>query len=247
MSIIKVFPSKVELIQAAAVEFIDAARQSIKAKGTFSVALSGGDTPQPLYQLLAQDPDRDNLDWSKIHFFWGDERNVPPAHTDSNYFQAYQALLEPRQIPTQNIHRIQGELEPTIAADIYQAELLDLFGRDLPQFDLILLGMGSDGHTVSLFPGTDAVIHPDSYQLVAANYLPEPDTWRITLMPKIINAAKRVIFLISGQSKAVSLHRVIEGPYLPHLYPAQLIQPTAGKLIWLIGQEAGQYLTKFDE
>lgn len=242
MSRIELYSSIKELILAAADEFIKSAAEAISQKGSFSVALSGGSTPQPLYEYLAQDPRCDDVEWNKVHFFWGDERQVPPDHPDSNYFQAFQTLLKNRQISEDNIHRIQAELEPTIAADFYQQAILDWFNEELPHFDLILLGLGSDGHTASLFPGTDPVIHLESYQLVASNYLPQKDTWRITMMPKLINAAKQIIVLVSGQSKADSLYKVIKGPYLPELFPAQLIQPTNGNLVWMVDQDAGSFL-----
>ena len=238
MSKIKLYPSTKELILAAANEFVNTAAEAISQKGNFSVALSGGSTPQPLYEYLAQDPGSDNVSWDKIHFFWGDERNVLPDHNDSNYNQAFQTLLKPRQVPGENIHRIQGELEPTIAADFYQQVVLEWFGEGVPQFDLILLGMGSDGHTASLFPGTDPVIHPESYQLVAANYLYQQDTWRITMMPRLINAAKKILVMVSGQSKADSLYKVIKGKYLPELFPIQLIQPNSGDLVWMVDKDA---------
>ena len=184
------------------------------------------------------------MEWSKIHFFWGDERHVPQHHPDSNNYQAFMTFLKHRQIPGENIHRIQGELEPTIAADLYQQAILDWFNETLPRFDLILLGLGSDGHTASLFPGTDPVIHPDNYQLVAANYITGQDTWRITMMPRLINAAKKILVLVSGQSKAESLYQVINGPYLPQQFPAQLIRPTNGELVWMVDQEAGSLLNK---
>lgn len=243
MSKIELYPSTKELILAAANEFVNTAVESISQKGSFSVALSGGGTPQPLYEYLAQNPGCDNVAWDKIHFFWGDERNVLPDHTDSNYNQAFQTLLKPRQVPVENIHRIQGELEPTIAADFYQQAILEWFGEGVPQFDLMLLGMGSDGHTASLFPGTDPVIHPESYQLIAANYLNQQDTWRITMMPGLINAAKKVLVLVSGQSKADSLDKVINGPYLPELFPIQLIRPNSGVLVWMVDQDAASLLS----
>ena len=242
MAIIQIGPTVEDVIRKTAKQFITTAVEAIKHQDFFSVALSGGSTPQPLYEFLAKDPSADKLDWNKIHIFWGDERNVPPDHTDSNYNQAFQTLLKPRRVSGENIHRIQGELEPTIAADFYQQVVLEWFGEGVPQFDLILLGMGSDGHTASLFPGTDPVIHPESYQLVAANYLYLQDTWRITMMPRLINAAKNILVLVSGQSKADSLYKVIKGPYLPELFPIQLIQPISGDLVWMVDQDAASWL-----
>ena len=244
MANIQISPTVEDVIRKTAKQFITTAVKAIKHQDFFSVALSGGNTPQPLYEFLAKDPSADKLDWHKIQFFWGDERQVPPDHPDSNYFQAFRTLLKHRQVPGENIHRIRGELEPTIAADFYQQAILDWFSETLPRFDLILLGMGSDGHTASLFPNTDPVIHPDNYHLVAANYLTGQDTWRITMMPRLINAAKKILVLVSGLSKAESLYQVIKGPYLPQQFPAQMIRPTNGELVWMVDQEAGSLLNK---
>jgi 6-phosphogluconolactonase len=242
MSKINIYPSLNQMITAAADLFIKSASEAIRERGVFTTALSGGSTPLPLYQLLAQSSSDNKLDWNKIQFFWGDERVVPPSHPDSNYYQANQSLLLPRQIPEAHIHRIQGELDPEIAADLYQQELLNWFSGPLPNFDLILLGMGADGHTASLFPGTRAVLHPAEYDLVAANHVPQQGNWRITSTAKLINAAKQVLFLIAGESKAETLYKVIKEQPLPDKYPIQLIRPTNGKLVWLVDQEAGSLL-----
>ena len=243
MKKIHIFQTLNELIQAAADLFISTASTAIKDQGQFSVVLSGGSTPVPLYKSLA-DKSADRLAWDKIHFFWGDERPVPPDHQDSNFKQANQFLLKHRPIPLENIHRIQGELPPKEAARKYQEEISTWFQQSPPRFDLILLGMGNDGHTASLFPKTDLVINDRSNPelLVAANWVPQLDTWRITFTPTLINAAARIIFLISGSSKAGPLKQVLEGEYQPELLPSQLIQPSNGDIFWLVDHEAGASL-----
>lgn len=235
---IQVYPTTEGMIKAGAKLFMELASIAISDRGTFSVVLSGGATPQPLFEFLAADKSADLLDWNRIHFFWGDERTVPPDSSESNYRQAYQTLLDPRMIPPGNIHRIKGELDPVKAASLYQKEISGLLLESPPSFDLILLGMGGDGHTASLFPGTKVVSNPGDFQWVAANQVPQQNTWRITFTPQLINAARTVIFLVSGQNKAETLKRVLEGPFLPEIYPSQLINPDHGNLIWLVDQAA---------
>jgi 6-phosphogluconolactonase len=243
MQNIKVLPTKEDLIAAAANLVLRSASAALSERDRFSLALSGGSTPLPLYEYLIQGQSDHKLDWHKVHFFWGDERMVPPDHPESNFYQAYQTLLKPRNIAENNIHRVQGELEPALSAEKYRQELIDWFQEPLPNFDLILLGLGSDGHTASLFPGTKAFDCPQDYDLIAPNYVPQLDTWRITFTAKLINAAKQILFLVSGQSKADILFKVLEDPTTRDQYPAQSIRPTNGELIWLVDQEAGLLLT----
>ncbi len=243
MKKILIYPTVEEAISKAASLFISSAADAINQYGVFSTALSGGNTPTPLYEFLAQDPSADNLAWDQIHFYWSDERHVPPDHPDSNFRQAYQSLLKPRRIPLENIHRIPIELDPIASAQTYQQEILAEFNETPARFNLILLGMGSDGHTASLFPGTKAVTNPQQNEWVTANYVPQHSSWRITFTPELINAAEQVIFLVTGQSKAETLFKVLEGTYLPEQYPSQLIKPSKGNLSWLIDQEAGRLLS----
>ena len=242
MKTIQIFPTVEDVILQSADVFIKTAANAIQQKDVFSVALSGGSTPQSLYTYLAENPAGDILDWNKIHFFWGDERPVPLDHPDSNFRQANHALLQPLHIPPENIHRIQGELDQSTAAMNYQQEILNWFEETPPCFDLILLGMGSDGHTASLFPGTAAVINPPENNWVIPNFVPHLSTWRISFTPELINAAAQVIFLVTGQSKAEMLLTVLEGEYLPERYPSQLIKPANGSLIWILDQAAGDLL-----
>jgi 6-phosphogluconolactonase len=243
MQTIKILPTQDDLVTTATGLFLSTASKTIQEQGRFSLALSGGSTPLPLYERLAQEEYDHSLDWSRIHFFWGDERTVPQDHPESNYFQAAEALLSPRKIPEKNIHRVQGELEPVFAAEEYQHELRDWFQHSPPRFDLVLLGLGGDGHTASLFPGTEVMTSPQDYDLVAAIHVPRLDTWRITFTTKLINFARLVMFIVSGRSKAEILFKVLEDPGSMHQYPAQSIQPTDGELIWLVDQDAGSLLT----
>lgn len=243
MNKIQIYPTAEDVINKMASIFISSAADAINQFGVFSIALSGGSTPTPLYEYLAQDSSGDNLAWNQIHFYWSDERSVPPDHPDSNYRQVYHRLLKPRLIPSENIHRIPGELNPKTAAQIYQQEIIDGFNETPPRFNLILLGMGTDGHTASLFPDTKAVTDPEQNKWVTANHVPQHPSWRITFTPGLINAAELVIFLVTGKSKAETLLNVLEGPYLPEQYPSQLIKPSNGSLTWVIDQEAGRLLS----
>lgn len=209
------------------------------------MALAGGSTPKNLYALLASPNYRTRLDWEKIEFFWGDERQVPPDHPESNYRMAHKAMLSPLAIPEAQIHRIPSELpQAKEAAEQYETELRSILrtpDSQIPQLDLILLGMGPDGHTASLFPGTDAV--HESTRWVVAPWVEKFQTFRITMSPVLINHAHQVTFLIAGMEKAEVLRDVIEGPFQPDLLPSQVIKPTSGKLTWLLDQEAAQHLS----
>ncbi|HWE61120.1 MAG TPA: 6-phosphogluconolactonase, partial [Chloroflexota bacterium] len=208
--------------------------------GTFSIALSGGSTPRTLYELLATPEIAAEAPWEHMQIFWGDERHVPPDHPESNYRMAREALLDHVPIPQQNIHRIPAELpNPETVAVAYEDTLRRAFRLDpgeRPRFDLILLGLGDDGHTASLFPHSPA-LH-EQQRLVVANPVPKLATTRITLTVPVINNAERVWFLIAGSSKAHVLKNVLEGPRDPETYPAQLIDPTDGELILLLDTTA---------
>lgn len=223
------------------------ANEAVNERGLFSVALSGGSTPQSLYNLLASEPFSENVDWSRTHIFWGDERCVPPDHPDSNYFKASMALLDQVPLPRENIHRIPAEQKPEQAAEEYEEVLLKFFSalpssheRARAGFDLVLLGMGDDGHTASLFPGTAAV--QEQARWVAAHYVDKLAAWRITLTPALLNRAKNILFMVSGAGKSDTLQRVIYGSYQPDRYPAQVIQPENGDLRWMVDEAAaGQF------
>lgn len=235
------------LYRAAAEEFARVALQASRAEGRFSVALAGGSTPKGLYALLANDQSlRGAIPWERTHVFWGDERPVPPHHIDSNYGMAAAALLSKVPIAPQNVHRIHGEeSDPHAAAWVYEQELRGFFGVPggaFPRFDLILLGLGGDAHTASLFPGSAALDERD--RLAVANRVDKLDTTRITLTVPLLNNAGCVVFLVSGADKAAALKTVLEGPYAPHGAPAQLIQPNPGRLIWMVDRDAARLLRR---
>src|SRR5205085_3212564 len=201
---------------------------------TFSIALSGGSTPRALYELLAGPAYRSRIDWPRVEVFFGDERTVPLDHKDSNYRMAYEALLSNVPIPGDNVYRMAGELEPHEAATQYGQMLKEKFGEG--GLDMVLLGMGDDGHTASLFPETEAL--NETRHRCVANFVPKLSTWRITLTAPFINRSKGVMFLVSGAPKAVRLQEVLEGPRDPRRLPSQLIQPTNGRLTWLVDAPA---------
>jgi 6-phosphogluconolactonase len=243
---IQVAANAQELSRLVAEEFGRLAVEAVREKGLFSVALAGGSTPRSLYALLANDkePYRAQLPWKKIHFFWGDERHVPPDHPDSNYLMASEAMLGSVPVPLENVHRIKSEnVDAAKAADEYEQTLREFFrleeGR-LPRFDLILLGLGPDGHTASIFPGTDVV--SEKMRLVAAPWVEKFKSFRITLTPPVLNSASTVIFLVNGTEKAKILREVLEGDNQPERLPAQLIRRNKGKVLWLVDQEAAHFL-----
>lgn len=235
-----VFPDLDELTDAAAQHFLSVGQAAILQKGRFSVVLSGGNTPRLLYRRMTSPRFQDAMDWNDVHFFWGDERCVPPEHAESNYRMVRETLLDHLPIPGSNIHRVMTELPPQEAARHYENELKIFFGQDLedppPKFDLVLLGMGSDGHTASLFPNT-AAIHEKQHWVVA-HYIEAISAWRVTLTPVILNAAHDVLFLIAGEEKAKVLCEVIKGADQPDILPAQVIQPKAGNLHWFVDEPA---------
>jgi 6-phosphogluconolactonase len=230
------------LSNAAAGIFVQQARQAAQSKGWFSVALAGGHTPQRTYQLLAQPPYSDRTPWRQIHIFWGDERCVPPDDPRSNARMAHQALLDQVPIPPSQIHPIPCTLPPQVAAERYEGILQAFFGDQPPRFDLIFLGLGENGHTASLFPGTPMLEEQERW--VAAVHIARQSMHRVTLTAPLINQAVMVAFLVSGVSKAAVLREVLEGPTDPHRLPAQLIQVANGELHWLVDREAASLLTR---
>ena len=220
--------------------------ETLNTKTHFSIALSGGSTPKSLFTLLADDVSLSTqVDWDKVHFFWGDERHVPPDHPDSNYRMAYEAMLSKVPVQETNIHRVRAEEhDASKAAEEYEDELRTFFKLkpgELPRFDCVLLGMGPDGHTASLFPGTEAL--REQKRLVVSNWVDKFQTHRITLTAPAINNADCIIFLVSGEEKAAVLREVLEGEKNTELFPSQLIKPSHGKLLWLVAQSATTKLT----
>ena len=230
--------------RAAADVFVDAAQRAVQERGRFFVALSGGSTPRALYQLLAAPPYHDQVDWSRTWVFWGDERCVPPESEESNYRMAREALLFHVPVPAHQVFRMRGELaDVDAAAALYEMDLRRAFALApgaLPRFDLVLLGLGPDGHTASLFPHTAALQVRDRF--VTANRVDKLNAHRLTLTAPVLNAAALVVFLVAGADKTPALTAVLDGARQPDEYPAQLIAPRDGQLIWLVDRAAAANL-----
>lgn len=242
---VRVFESPEALTAEAATEFLHLALEAVEQTGQFSVALAGGSTPKRLYQMLAEKREfRERLPWNRIHFFWGDERHVPPGHADSNYRMAFEAMLSKVPVAKGQIHRIKTEDPDASHAARQYEELLrhrfQLKDDGWPRFNLVLLGLGSDGHTASLFPGTEVL--NDQRRLVAAPWVEKFGAFRVTLTSRVFNEAQSVIFLVSGEDKAVALNAVLRGRFEPQRFPAQLIRPLNGRLLWLVDREATRVL-----
>ncbi len=242
---VQVYERTDDLLHAAADVFAAHASAAIDDHGRFAVALAGGSTPRGMHTLLAGPGYRDRIDWSRIWFYWGDERTVPPDSPESNYHMAVETLLSKVPVGQDQIFRIPAELpDPAVAARDYAdvlRETFELSEGEVPAFDLIFLGMGPDGHTASLFPHTEALEEID--ELVAPNYVPKLNTNRITLTVPVLNASSAIAFLVAGQDKADALAAVLEGPYDPDTYPSQLVSPVAGELLWLVDAAAAAKLT----
>ncbi|MGA3160084.1 MAG: 6-phosphogluconolactonase [Terracidiphilus sp.] len=238
-------PDAAALARHAAQYFVEMAGEAVAAHKHARIAVSGGATPRSAFELLADpvQPWRNRMPWDSLDLYWVDERCVPPGHADSNYRMTREALLDRLPLRPEQIHRIEGELEPEVAAAHYESELRNSFrleGAESPRFDLVALGMGSDGHTASLFPHTGAIHQMSS--LVTANYVPQADAWRITLTWPVINHARSVFFLISGEDKAAAVRDVLTGPLDPERLPSQLIWPSSGILTFILDKAAAALL-----
>jgi 6-phosphogluconolactonase len=237
---------------SAAAMFVSTAVHAVRERGSFRVALAGGTTPKGVYSLLADDDRlRSQVAWDQVQFFWGDERHVGPDHADSNFRMAQEAMLNRLPINASQVWRIKGEYpDAARAAEEYERDLWSAFGAgpegaEMPRFDLVLLGMGPDGHTASLFPGTDAL--RERRRLVVANRVEQLNTERITLTPPVLNNAAEVVFLVRGPDKAGALKAVIEGSYQPDQLPAQLIRPLHGRVLWLVDPSAARLLSTVND
>lgn len=242
---VRVLPDTTALSRAAADEFLRAARAANEKRARFTVALSGGSTPKAVFGLLAADEaaGRDKLFWDKVQIFFGDERHVPPDHPDSNYRMASEALLSKVPIPPANVHRIRAELDAAHAAAEYEHELRSVFGSragEIPRFDLIMLGMGPDGHTASLFPDSAAL--QEQTELVCANWVEKFNSHRLTFTYPLLNAAAEVMFVAGGADKADMLRHVLRGDPSGQTYPAQDVRPVSGQLLWLVDEAAASKL-----
>ena len=236
---LQVYPDAAAVARALAELIVDVGATAQADRGRFSLALAGGNTPRAAYELLAQEPLRSAMSWSDVFVYFGDERCVPPGDEQSNYRMACETFLDAVGIPKTNVQRIQGEIDPAKAAEAYAAELRTDLGEP-PRFDLVLLGMGADGHTASLFPGADPTTDDDA--LVRGVYSESQMMWRVTITPSVINAARVVAFAVEGVQKAATLAAVREGPYDPTHLPAQIVRPVAGRLVWLVDDLAAGML-----
>ena len=234
---VRIFQDGEKLSRVAAELFVAQSAQSIAERQRFLVALNGGNTPTRLFELLATDF-HEEIPWSNVHVFWGDERCVLPDDPGSSYGQAWEVLLSHVPIPEANIHRVKGELGPAEASQDYALTLKRFASSllDWPRFDLVYLGMGEDGHTASLFPGSPVEVTEPTMP-VTAHYQDRPAN-RVTLTPVVFNAARMIVFMATGEKKAQTFAEVLSDRYNPELYPAQRIQPTDGKLIWLVDEAA---------
>ncbi len=242
---VKVYPAPTDVARAAAALFASAAAEAVKARGVAKLAISGGSTPKTMLQMLASqdEPFLKTVPWDKIELFWVDERCVGPEDPESNYGMTKTAMLDRVPLPAERIHRMEGELDPEVGASKYEAEIRNTFkleGAETPTFDLVLLGMGPDGHTASLFPHTEAL--DEMARICVANHVPQKDSYRVTLTWPVINQGRTVAFLIEGAGKADVLKEVFLGAYQPETYPSQLIRPASGRLTLLLDEASSAKL-----
>lgn len=243
MADVVVLPNLDALSEEAARRWIEIANAAVDARGEFSIALAGGNTPRSLYQIMASPPCSEQAPWAQTFIFFGDERRVPPDHADSNFRMAQETLLEHVPIPAEQIHRMGGQGLARTAAQDYQRTLEHHFSlgrREFPRIDLVLLGMGADGHTASIFPGTRAV--SDLTNMVMVYDVPQSGQERMTLGPSVINNARNILFLVSGENKADALASVLHGEYRPSTFPAQVVKPRDGSLTFLVDKAAAANL-----
>jgi 6-phosphogluconolactonase len=239
---IRIYPGIEALSKAAAELFTERALHCVASKGRFAVALSGGQSPQQTYRLLAGEPYRDRIPWQQIHVFWGDERCVPRGHPKNNARMAFDALLDYVPIPRGHIHPISSEDLPQKCADAYEKLLRDFFLDQPPRFDLTFLGLGEDGHTASLFPNTPVL--DDQTRWVRDVHPVGQDMFRVSLTAHIINQGALIAFLVYGSNKSYILQQVLSGPFRTHDLPAQLIRPVEGQLLWLVDESAASDLPR---
>jgi 6-phosphogluconolactonase len=239
---LEVLKDTTAVAQAGAEVFIELAAQADGERRSFRVALAGGNTPKALYALLASPEYRSRVNWDNVSFFFGDERAVPPDHPDSNYRTAHEALFRPVGLVNGHVHRMKAEIGGLeAAAAAYEGELRAVFGGALPRFELVLLGMGPDGHTASLFP-ENAALQERARWVAPVFDAPKPPPQRLTLTVPVLNEARQVLFMVTGSDKAPALHEVLSGAASPEHYPAKFVRPGAGRLLWLVDEAAGSAL-----
>lgn len=235
---VRVLPDPEEAARAAALEIFHAAADAIDNRNVFRIALSGGTTPVPLFQVLAEPPYRDRSEWASTRFFFVDERCVPWDHERSNYRLAKEHLFDPLGVPPERVFRMRGEDEPAAAARAYEDVLVrECDGPGFPQLDVALLGIGADGHTASLFPGTRAL--EERQRAVVANWVPQQNEWRLTLTLPVLNASRRAVFLATGAEKSAVVASAVERKKGAKELPASLVRPERGSLIWILDEAAG--------
>jgi len=241
---IATYPDNDTLSHQAAQLIVRLAAESVVTHGRFAVALAGGSTPRKLYSLLANEPYRRQIDWALVEVFWGDERCVPVDDAESNFRMAQEAFLSKVPIAENQIHRMHADWpDRDAAAQAYVIEMRRVFGTDgIPSFDLIQLGLGPEGHTASLFPH-QAALH-EQERLVMPVRTPKPPPDRLTFTPPLLNAARHVLFLVTGSDKADAVHEVIEGEYNPDEYPAQIVHPPHGEVTWMLDTAAASKLCR---
>ncbi len=242
---VAVFHDHESLTEYAANMILKIASESVSLRGRFSFVLSGGGTPRPMYELLASPPYIDEFPWSKTLIFWGDERSVAPDHEESNYGQAWELLLRHTLVKSKNVYRIKGELTPALAASDYAYELQNLGTGRLrwPRFDLVLLGLGDDGHTASLFPGKATEVEEQASVIAVTAHYGDRPAARVTLTPRVFNSARQIIFLVVGASKAEAVVAALEGTLDPEKWPVQRIRPSDGLITWLLDKPAANDLS----
>lgn len=238
---IHIYPTGTVFREAVAKAIVEELSAALGQRTNASLVLSGGSTPEAIYRLLGSDPFRALLDWSRVHFFWSDERYVDPAHPHSNYGMVRRAMLDHLAVPASNIHRIETEYDPATAARRYEKTVRTFFSLregEFPQFDLVLLGLGEDGHTASLFPNT--AVLDEQRRIAAEVFVPAINAYRLTLTLPVINNARCVMFLVAGSQKARIVSVVLEGD--AERYPAQRVRPARGRLLWFVDTEAAAFL-----
>jgi 6-phosphogluconolactonase len=242
---IKILPDAEAVAQDAAVRWVESARAAVEARGAFRVALSGGSTPRRLYELMASESLREQAPWAQTYIFWGDERRVPASHPDSNYHLARVTLIDHVPVPLEHVFRMDGEGLARSAAREYEEALrlhFDLRRGQWPRFDLVLLGLGTDGHTASIFPGTRAV--SDLSNMAIVYEVPQLGMERMTLTLPVLNNAQHILFMVTGAEKAAVVKAVLAGEHRPSTYPAQAVKPVDGTLTWLLDEEAAAQLPR---
>lgn len=238
-----IYKNKEEMSEALASWMCEVIENTLKEQENFTLVLSGGSTPQLLYKTLVSDKFKDKINWSRIHIFWGDERAVPYSDDRNNARMAHELLLNKVDIPASHVHIMRTDIEPNFSTDAYRKMLHDFFDNTSTTFDLVLLGMGDDGHTLSLFPGSPII--EEHKHWVNSVYNMEQEMYRITLMPKIINRSAKIAFMVDGEKKAKMLQKVLQGEYKPSEFPAQIIKAENGELHWFVDEAAAQELHSF--